>query len=83
LISPAQAAKKKAAEPIVLNEAGEALLQEYSAKLDALKAGIIEALPKMNEAKLAAYLKARERLQHPRIQTDAPISTGLNFLITK
>lgn len=60
LTVPAEARKTKAPEPVTLTEAGEAHLQEYTSKLDALKAEIIKALPKLKEDKLAAYQKARE-----------------------
>ena len=59
LTSPAEAASKKAPEPIVLNKSGEAHLKAYTAKMEALQAEILKALPKINAAKLEAYQKAR------------------------
>ena len=59
LTSPAEAARNKAPEPIVLNKLGEAHLQAYTAKLESLQAEILKALPEINDAKLEAYQKAR------------------------
>ncbi len=55
-----EARKKKAPEPVALTETGEAHLKEYTAKKEALKAELLKALPKVSEAKMAAYSQARE-----------------------
>lgn len=60
LPSQTEARKKKEEAPVPLTEAGEKYLAEYTAKLDSLKAEILKAVPKINEAKLSAYQKARE-----------------------
>lgn len=52
-------AAKKPEPPAPLTETGEAHLKEYTAMLEGLKAEIVAALPKIDEAKLAAYHKAR------------------------
>ena len=61
IAGPADARKKKEEPPAPLTEAGEAHLKEYTAKLEALKAEIIKALPKLDEGKVATYQKARAR----------------------
>lgn len=56
----ADARKDQAEPPVALTEVGEAHLTEYSAKLEALKAEIVKALPEISEAKTSAYQEARE-----------------------
>jgi len=61
LLSNASAARKQKAEPVVpLTATGEKLLAEYTKMLTGLRADIEKALPKIDEQKKAAYLKARE-----------------------
>ena len=55
-ISSAAAAKKP--EPAALTEVGEKLLASYSGQLNALKAEIEKALPKIDEQKKSSYLNA-------------------------
>ena len=54
------AAKKKAAPQTPLTEAGQKLMARYTGMLTELKAEISKAVPKVDERKKAAYLKARE-----------------------
>ena len=56
----AEARKSNVVPPVPLTEAGEAHLEEYTAKLENLRADIVKALPEISEAKMSAYQKARE-----------------------
>ncbi len=65
--SPAPAAQRKhaakkaaAAVSAPLSEAGETLLTTYTARMEALAAEIIESIPRIDEARRAAYEKARD-----------------------
>jgi hypothetical protein len=57
-LASAAAAGKKAAPQAPLTAAGEELLARYSATLTALQADIAKAVPKVDEQKKAAFLKA-------------------------
>lgn len=58
-LSPAMAAKKQEVPPAVsLTEAGSKLEAKYSGMLDALQKDIVQALPKIDEQRKAAFLKA-------------------------
>jgi len=54
------AAGRLPAQEVELTAAGQELLARYSAQLEALRAEIQKALPKIDEQKKAAYLKAHE-----------------------
>jgi len=58
-LSHASAAKNAEAD-IPLTKAGEKLLAQYSDMLTALQAEVGKALPKIDESKKSAYLKARD-----------------------
>ncbi|MCF7955244.1 MAG: hypothetical protein K9M75_05535 [Phycisphaerae bacterium] len=59
-ISSATAAKKAKPVSATLTQVGEKLLAAYSDQLNSLKAEIVKALPKIDEQKNSAYLKALE-----------------------
>lgn len=54
------AAQKAGSEKAPLTEAGQKLEEQYSEQLEALKTEIIKSIPRIDEAKKAVYLKARE-----------------------
>ena len=58
--SKAWAAGQKATQQTPLNATGQELLKRYEDMLAELKANISKALPKVNEQKNAAYVKARD-----------------------
>jgi len=58
--SNVSAAAKKAEPGIPLTEAGEKLLAKYSATVTSLQAEVGKALPKIDESKKAAFVKAYE-----------------------
>ena len=58
--SMAWTAGQKATPQTLLNTTGQELLKRYEEMLEELKANISKALPKVNEQKNAAYVKARD-----------------------
>jgi len=68
-VSSASAAKKP--EPVALTATGEKLLAEYAGMLAKVQAEIEKTLPKIDEQKKAAYLKAREAEQAAEAEVTA------------
>jgi len=64
-------AAKKAEPGIPLTEAGEKLLAKYSAMLTSLQAEVGKALPKIDESKKAAFVKAREAAKAAEAEANA------------
>ncbi|MCF7958559.1 MAG: hypothetical protein K9M57_08950 [Phycisphaerae bacterium] len=70
-ISSAVAAMRARPEPAALTQAGEKLLASYSGQLNAVKAEIEKALPKINEQKRSAYLEALQAEKAAQADRDA------------
>jgi len=81
-LSHASAAQK--AEPEgPLTAAGEKLLEQYSAMLTALQAEIVKSVPKIEEGKKAAFLKAYAAEAAAKSAEDATLNVSLRAKDTK